>query len=401
MLNYVAISLLSLIALLFFAAERALSLFTWSRLEEVDAPRSRRQATAHCLEERELVTVCFLTFGSLAAAALIVTFVRRVGMGTAGLMYALSAALLLVWIVPEILAWRLRDLIALYVVPPIYAVAGVPFRLVRGPLQPQSSAGEGDHLAPDSDGGPENGEPDAEAHEMFREAVRLKHTQLREIMTPRTDMVSVAESSTLRDVARVCLESGFSRLPVHRANRDQIVGVLHVKDLLPFAATDKWDKPVLIEIMRPPVFVPETKVVSEFLEEILKSHVHMAVVLDEYGGTRGLVTLEDILEELVGEIRDEYEAPHEEEPLFRWRDARSADVLAVMRIEDFNEEFEMDLPEEEDFGTVGGFVTFALGRIPAAGESFPAGAATLTVLEADPRHVIRVRVDFEHARRRE
>jgi magnesium and cobalt transporter len=401
MVDYVLISVFALISLMFYGAERALSLFTWSRLEEVDVPRPRRQATAHCLEEHELVTVSFLTVGSLAAAGLIVALVRKVGFELPGLAYSLAVILLLVWLVPELLAWRFRDSIALYAAPALFGIIGVPFRFVRSIFVPQAVAQEGDVLLPPEEGVSENGEPDAEAHEMFREAVRLKHTQLREIMTPRTDMISVSEKSTLRAVAKTCMESGYSRLPVHRSNRDQIVGVLHVKELLPFAATDRWDKPALPEIMRPPVFVPETKVVSEFLEEVLKSHVHMAIVLDEYGGTRGLVTLEDILEELVGEIRDEYESPREEVPLFRRRDARSVDVQAVMRVEDFNEEFETDLPEEEDFDTIGGFVTFIMGKIPIAGESFQAGAAKLTVMEADPRHVIQVRVDFEQPRRRE
>jgi CBS domain containing-hemolysin-like protein len=136
------------------------------------------------------------------------------------------------------------------------------------------------------------------------------------------------------------------------------------------------------------------------MEELQRSNVHMGVVVDEYGGTRGIVTLEDVVEELIGEIRDEHELPHETPPLFKWVGDRSVELAASMRIETFNNEFDQDLPEEEGFDTVGGLATFMMAKIPQNGESFQVGGARITVIQADPRRVIRVRADFDRAPQR-
>ena len=136
------------------------------------------------------------------------------------------------------------------------------------------------------------------------------------------------------------------------------------------------------------------------MEELQRSNVHMGIVVDEYGGTRGIVTLEDVVEELIGEIRDEHEMPQETPPLFKWVGDRSVELAASMRIETFNNEFDLDLPEEEGFDTVGGLATFMMAKIPQNGESFQVGGARITVIQADPRRVIRVRVDFDRDPRR-
>lgn len=397
MLDIALMVAFGVVALLFFTAERALGLFPWSRLEEVELPRRRRNAVTHCLEERELVSADFIALGALASALLAVLLATKISGLGAAMTSAACVVLLLVWPLSETLAWRFRDMIVFHVAPLLYGVTGTPFRVLRRLFLSEAQRPLESSNDKEADGVPVSEAPDAEAREVFREMVRLRHTQLREILTPRTDMVSLEESSTLREAFEVSLKTGFSRLPVYRANRDHIVGVLHVKDLLSYAATDRWDKPILREIMRPPMFVPETKVVSELLEEMLKTQVHLAVVLDEYGGTGGLVSLEDIIEQLVGDIRDEYENPKEEVPVFRWVNDRSAEVQAIMRIEEFNETFRMDLPEDDDFDTVGGFVTCVLGRIPAKGESLTTSRAKVTVLDADPRRVKRVRVDFAQA----
>ncbi len=395
-MNYPALTiLLGLLALLFFIAERCVGLFTWSRLEGLTAiRRSRRQAVETCLEEREIVSTAFALTGGLLLAVAGVIVGEWVGEPRTAILYVAGGALLTAWVLPEVIAWALRDQIMLYLVPGLYRVVGIPLRLLRM-LTGQSSVGTPDNgegereIAPDAAGA-----GDAEAREFFREAVRLRHTPVREIMTPRTDMVSVSETATLQQAARICTESGNSRFPVYRGNRDQIIGVIHAKDLIPYAGRDQWNQAALQTIMRQPYFVPETKTIAELLEEFQRTSTHIGIVLDEYGGTAGLVTLEDVLEELIGEIHDEHEDVAEEEPLFRWVDETSAEVQAIMRVEEFNEEFDADLPDEEDFDTLGGFVTYALGKIPETGESFDYSNAQFTVVEADPRHVIRLKVRF-------
>ena len=387
---------LGLVALALFAAKRSLSLYAWSRLESLSLPRSREKAVERCLEERELVSTAFSVTGSLALALAVALLIGEHYKDITGTLIAQvgAAILLITWVVPEILALVVRDRLVLYVVPLLYRVIGMPFRAFRA-LTGQSSRVGSESADGNGDSASDAVDSDAEAHEFFKDAVRLRHTPVREIMTPRTDMSSIEVDATLREAAELSRTTGKSRLPVYRENRDQIVGVLHVKDLLDHAASERWDKPGLEDICRQPYFVPETKTISELMEEFRRSNNHMGIVLDEYGGTSGVVTLEDVLEELVGEIHDEHEMAAPEEQMFKYVDGTHVEVKAVMRIEDFNDAFDCDLPDEEDFDTVGGFITFILGKIPVVGESFPYGRTRFTVLEADLRHVISVSVAFE------
>jgi CBS domain containing-hemolysin-like protein len=393
---------LAFAATLFFSAERCISLFTWSALEGLTSiKRARRQAAEGCLESRELVATTFSVVGALM---LILTLVAMKDTPAWADQASWPAALevvggvvVLAWIIPEIVACTIRERMMLYIVPPLYAVFGLPFRALRN-LLGLSSRNAAERGNGDAEASSEGVSSDAEAHEFFKEAVRLQHTPVREIMTPRTDMVSIAHTATLRQAAAVCMESGYSRFPIYQGNRDQIIGIIHVKDLLGSAGTDKWEASELQSLMREPFFVPETKTISDLLQEFQHSSTHIGVVLDEYGGTSGLVTLEDVLEELIGEIHDEHEDMTEEVPLFQRVSENTTDVQSVMRVEEFNEEFDFDLPDEEDFDTIGGFVTFVMGKIPAVGESFHYGrdeSARFTILEADQRHVISVRVIFD------
>ncbi len=385
--------LFALAALMFYIAERAFILFRWSRLEELDVPRLRRQRVEKCLEERELVISSFLVIGTLFLVSMVaILYAVAPDWPQKGAVGGLVLALL--WLIPEAAAGRLSDFISIRLVPPLYLLVRQPFRAIRAQLIAPSPAAPGAPAPADPEA---QKSADAGARELFRMAVHLRHTHVREIMTPRPDMVSVADTATLQQAAHICIESGYSRVPVHRGNRDQIIGVLHAKDLLPYAATDKWHQAALMEIVRPPFFVPETKTVSILMEELQRTRVHMGIVLDEYGGTSGLVTLEDVVEELLGDIHDEHESASEEPPLYKWTDAKSIEVRAVMRIEEFNEQFNFDLPEQEEYDTLGGLAMCLLGKIPAKGESFRVRGARITVLEADARHVIRVGIAFDEA----
>ena len=388
------------IGLVFFLAERSLSFFSWSLFEELSVPRSRRLATEHCLEERELVSVCFLVCGSLALAiAAAGISASEVPKPWPAYLYVGGGAVFLAWLFPELIAWRFRDRVVLYLVPVLYRIVGLPFRVVRHVLGPPAQSKEVDAATSEGESPGDASTVDAEAHEFLRMAVRLKHMPVREIMTPRTDMVGMPESTLFRRAGEISRESGYSRFPVYRANRDQIVGILHIKDLLAFADSDKWNKGTVAELVREPLFIPETKAISELMDEFQRSSTHMGIVVDEYGGTAGLVTLEDVVEELIGEIHDEHEVGETEGPEFKWVDERTVDVQAIMHIEEMNEEFDLDLPEEEDFDTLGGFVLFVLGKIPVNGETFEYGDARFTVTEADARRVNRVCVRFDEVPR--
>jgi CBS domain containing-hemolysin-like protein len=204
-------------------------------------------------------------------------------------------------------------------------------------------------------------------------------------------MVFVRDSATVQDVLEAARHSGHSRLPVFHETRDQIVGIVYIKDLLSHLEEPNWKTSSIRDLLRKPLFVPETKNVDDLMEEFQRDKVHLGIVLDEYGGTAGLITIEDIIEELIGEIRDEHDP--DEASLFRQVDERAYELGATVRVEEVNDFLNVNLPEDEDFDTVGGYVAFALGRLPTSGETFERDGVRITVLEADARRVKRVRIE--------
>ncbi len=221
---------------------------------------------------------------------------------------------------------------------------------------------------------------------MMRGIVDLDATLVREIMTPRTDIVALPADTRVAAARTRLLEVGHSRLPVFRDSIDNIVGMLHGRDL--FQAWDEHgeDRPIA-EFVRPAVFVPETLSAAELLAE-MRQRTHLVVVVDEYGGVAGLVTLEDVLEEIVGDIRDEHDA---EAPLVRTENDGSWVVDAVAHVEELETLFGVEFGDR-DFDTVGGLVVSKFGRVPTAGESTSVHGLTVEVLAADDRRVQSVRV---------
>ena len=226
--------------------------------------------------------------------------------------------------------------------------------------------------------------------EMLEAVFELPSTDVGEIMTPRTDVEGIEVNSTLAEVKKAVIRYGHSRIPVYEEDLDHIVGILYAKDLIGFLG-DGGDFN-LREVLREPFLVPESKSIREMLAEFKARKVHMAIVLDEYGGTAGLVTIEDILEEIVGEIQDEYEQQEESPPLTRI-DERTYDADARINIDDFNDELDVELPEDGDYDTLGGFIFATLGHIPEAGEMFEFQDLRFTITDAERTKVNRVRIE--------
>lgn len=204
-----------------------------------------------------------------------------------------------------------------------------------------------------------------EEREMIHGIFELETTVAREVMTPRTDMVYLDVSTELSDVLVTVVEKGYSRIPVYEDNIDNVVGILHVKDLLRY--WHKYKQNVnLRDVLRPPLLVPETKRIDDLLQEFRNKKTHMAIVVDEYGGTAGLITIEDIIEEIVGEIQDEYD---EEDRLIEELEDGSYEVDARMPIDEINDMLLVNLPSE-DSDSIGGFIVNYLGRVPQTNESF-------------------------------
>jgi CBS domain containing-hemolysin-like protein len=232
---------------------------------------------------------------------------------------------------------------------------------------------------------------DEEEQEMIENVLELSDTAADEIMTPRTDIVAVEANSDRQTVLDIITSAGHSRLPVYEENIDNIIGLIYAKDLL--ADIGKTGTEFnLRDKIRDVYFVPETKPIRVLLHEFQNQKLHIAVLLDEYGGTAGIVTLEDILEELVGEITDEYEKTPPK-PIKKI-DQNTFETDARTYIDDLNDQFELNLPEDEDYDTIGGFVFSHLGYIPKTGESFDYQNLKFTISSAEARRIKRIRIQF-------
>ena len=230
---------------------------------------------------------------------------------------------------------------------------------------------------------------DAEEQELIESIIEFGDTIVREVMVPRPDMVSVGVDYRVTDVIEVVILNGFSRLPVVGDGIDDIQGVAHTKDLVRVERDGHGDEPVS-RFARPARFVPESKRVAELLKEMQAEQNHMAVVIDEYGGTAGLVTLEDLIEELVGEIVDEFDV---EEALIEELPGGSYDLNARMPLDEVNELIDGDLPEGE-WDSIGGLLLSALGHVPTSGEAVEIAGVRMTALRVDGRRIGRVRIDL-------
>jgi magnesium and cobalt transporter len=238
---------------------------------------------------------------------------------------------------------------------------------------------------------------DADEISMLSGVLEVSETQVRDVMIPRSQMVCIDIEQDFDDTLALIVESGHSRFPVIGEDRDEVLGILLAKDLLRFFGSDDAKDLQVRKLLRPHAVIPESKRLNALLGEFRASHNHMAIVVDEYGGIAGLATIEDVLEEIVGEIDDEHD--HEEEEDIRPdgdRNGRpSFAVRALTRVEDFNEYFECELDDEE-YDTIGGLVMHALGRLPRRGESVQFGGFDFSVVRADKRRIDALQVQREN-----
>jgi putative hemolysin len=261
-------------------------------------------------------------------------------------------------------------------------------RRERPAMQPGSEPGDeqAQAAAAYDEGGKQEGPIEGEERRLLQSIIDFGDTVVREVMTPRPDIVAIDAEGTLGALRRLLREQEYSRVPVFKGTLDNIVGFVFVKDLI--ILDDQNAGQPIATIMRPAHFVPETKRVSELLKEFQRQHTQMAMVLDEYGGTAGLVTIEDLLEEIVGEIRDEYDV--ETEPITDEGNGVFA-VSGKVNIDDVAERLNTAI-EREGFETVGGYLLSHLGRVPTVGETFDIDGLTVEVLDAERRRVTKVRI---------
>ncbi len=219
---------------------------------------------------------------------------------------------------------------------------------------------------------------------MLQGVLQVSQMQVRDVMVPRSHMVVLEHDAPMAELLRTIVDRGHSRFPVIGEDRDEVLGILLAKDVLRFFVESPGQQLDIEQTLRPVTFIPESKRLDALLQEFRISHNHIAIVVDEYGGTAGLLTIEDVLEQIVGDIDDEHD-PEEVEPIQK-RDGDRYQVLALTRIEDFNEYFGVHM-DDLAFDTVGGLVMHEFGRLPRPGESIAIGGIRFEIIQADQRRI--------------
>ncbi|HEX9919372.1 MAG TPA: hemolysin family protein, partial [Pyrinomonadaceae bacterium] len=248
----------------------------------------------------------------------------------------------------------------------------------------------GDDLQALIDVGEEEGILEEEEGELIHSIIEFGDTSVNEVMTPRTEIVALPVTATVREARDCVVESKYSRLPVYRDQVDNIEGIIYVRDLLQCWAEGSEDGSIQA-LIRPTLFVPATKPVAELLEEMQKEHAQLAMVIDEYGGVAGLVTVEDILEEIVGEIEDEDTEREEVVEIIEAHDGYY-DALGSTEVDKIERLFDFEIEEDDDATTIAGLVISELGYVPRAGERLTFRGLDVEVLEADERRIARLRL---------
>jgi putative hemolysin len=303
-----------------------------------------------------VITYLLLVLGELVPKYLALAYPEKVAFRTVGSVHFLSR---LAFLVVKLLSHTSRFLVSLF-------VKEVPH---------DSGFISDEELKFIVHEGKKKGVFDQTEEELIRSALEFTDTTVRNAMTPRTEIVALDINAGQEQVIRAMTEEGYSRIPVYKDNLDNIVGIIYAKDMINLLQNRELI--ILEDILRKPYFVPDSMKISELLREFQKKRVHMALVLDEFGGTAGLITMEDIIEEIVGEIRDEYDRD-EEEDIYLLSD-NLVIVNASLYIGEFNQKFKTDLPEE--YNTIGGYLTSTLGRIPVLDEEIKMGDLTFVIFD--------------------
>jgi CBS domain containing-hemolysin-like protein len=402
------VAVLFLLSIFLAVAETSLTRMSPPKAQALAETAGRRGETVLRLVEHQewLNPLLLVVLASQSIQSLILGFLAPGGVGLVVVgVLNITVFFVIAEVAPKTWAIQHTDRAALLVARPVAAlVAFPPLRLVsRGligltnVILPGKGLKEGPFVSEEEFLAVADmavAEEVIEAHErdLIGSLLEFGDTIVREVMVPRPDMVTVGADFRVSDVVEVMILNGLSRAPVTGVNIDDVVGVVYLKDLVSRERDGHGDEPVG-EVARPARFVPETKKVAELLREMRAERVHLAVVVDEHGGTAGLVTLEDIIEELVGEITDEYDVVG---PELAWDADGSAVVPGVTAVDEVNDRLGLAVPEDEDYDSVGGFLLHELGHVPVAGEGVDVDGHRLVVERMDGNRIERVRIEPHH-----
>ncbi len=410
-MNVLILVILILLSGFFSASETALAAYRTNNLEKLDEERKKK--TYELLKKwlkdpNEMLTGILIgnnIVNILASSIATVVIVNYFGKNSSSVLLATGIMTILILIFGEITpkliarnnSTRIAEVVVFiiyvmsFILKPIIALLMLISKLIGRILginltSSQIMITEEDIISFVNVGNAE-GIIEEDEKEMIHSIVTLGETTAKEVMTPRTSMLAFEGSKTIDEVWDEIVENGFSRIPVYNGTIDDIIGIMYVKDLMTYIKNGNLDVPIS-EIVRNTYYVPETKSIIEILKEFRSLKVHIAMVLDEYGGIVGLVTIEDLIEEIVGEIRDEYD--EEEEDFFKKIAENEYEVDAMIDIETLDKELDIDLPISEDYESLGGLMIKELGRICDVGDEITIENLYLRVLEVEKMRVSKV-----------
>lgn len=398
----------------------ALTDYAYSRLEELCQRNGVVGRFQEILRKQDLALLSLQVLQTLTTIGLTVAVVIWIGIPTennptliAACIARYAGCLLATVVVADLFPWTVARVASepfLYRFWPIIRVwlwlLSPIFVLVRfADRYAHRMRGRGDPKADDAavieeeirtvvDEGRREGLLEQGAGQMIERVMEFQDEDVAAIMTPRIDMMCIQVDSDLEEARKELIELGHSRVPVIGDSTDDILGILYAKDLLRALEPRRQPQdpiPILRDIIREPLYIPHTTAIPKLLDLMRRQHVQIAIVNDEYGGVAGLVTMEDILEEIVGEIADEYDDEQPEEIVLI--SDTVAEVDARVHLDDLNERFEYELPEDQEFDTIGGFVFSVLGHVPKVGETVDWKGLRFTVLAADRRTIVRLRIE--------
>jgi putative hemolysin len=363
----------------------------------------RAERLGRFLDDPMLLFVPARLLSGAATVGLVVLLVQAIGVGGAHhalavIATAIGVLLVCGHLIPSLIVRNDPERVLNVLVPSFAAAARVlqplTAALVRlgavrrerpGPPSAETEEQQGEAAQAYIDAGAQEGLIEGDERRLIQSIVEFGDTRVHEVMTPRPDIVAIRAEATLGELRTLLREQAYSRIPVFKESLDNVLGIVFVKDLIQFTGAEERAMPTL---MRPAYFVPETKPVADLLREFQRKRVQIAIVVDEYGGTAGLVTLEDLLEEIVGEIRDEYD--EESEPVVDLGEGVFV-FSGKVAIDELADRLGVEIARE-GFETVGGYLLARLGRVPAVGETLEVDALAVEVLEAERRRVTKVRV---------
>lgn len=413
--------LLILLSGIFSASETALTAFRSIHLEEIseENPKKGKLLKYWLKKPNEMLTALLLgnnivnILATSLATAFITSYLQDKGMNNSQNMSVFISTVVMTIVIlifgeitPKVIAKNNSTPISKSVITPIYyltkiaapviwiltGISKVIGRILGIDIKDEAIMITEQDILSYVNVGEAEGVIEAEEKDMIESMVTFGETTAKEVMTPRTSVYAIEGNKSINDVWEDITTLGYSRIPVYKDVMDEIIGILYIKDLLNAVKEGKSDMPVK-EFVRKAYFVPETKSIIKILEDFKTQKVHMAVVIDEYGGTVGVVTIEDLIEEIFGEIRDEYDK--EEEESIKEKSSDIYEVDAMLDIETINKELDIELPESEDYESLGGLILNELDKVAEVGDTVFIGNVELKVLEIQKMRVSKVLIKKE------